>query len=582
MHNPELQLMLYGSDLGSLDPEIEYPGVSIKKVQRVENPNYLFLYLHIAPQTKAGTIELKLLKEGREQLTHAYELREREKGSAQRKGFNSSDVIYLVTPDRFANGDTGNDRIPGMADTLDRGDDYARHGGDLQGIIEHLDYIEKMGFTALWLNPVLENAMDEQSYHGYATTDFYKVDPRYGSNRLYKKLGEEAEKRGIKLIMDIITNHAGSGHWWMQDPPSSDWLHYQDNFRLTNHRRRTLHDPYASRIDRERFVRGWFVPSMPDLNQANPLMADYLIYNSLWWIEYAGLEGIRHDTHPYAGPEFLERWTCRIMEEYPNFNIVGEEWALEPAVLAKWQRGNSLPVDFGSCLPSLMDFPIQSSLIEALTGEISWDSGFIRLYETLTYDYLYPEPFNMVVFPDNHDMDRFYRQVGNDYELFKMGLAYLLTIRGIPQIYYGTEILMSNDKGGSHGNIRSDFPGGWETDRSNAFTGRGLSNKQREAQRFIRKLLNWRKDKPVIHTGKLMQYAPRHDGVYVYFRYNDDKTVMVIFNKAEKEKTLDPGYFHERLEGYAKGTDVITGQSHSLTHGKMQIPSRSVLLLELK
>src|SRR5699024_6732282 len=323
------------------------------------------------------------------------------------------------------------------SDSLNRSDHYGRHGGDIQGIIDHLDYIEEMGFTALWLNPVLENAMPQASYHGYATTDYYKVDPRFGSNALYKKLVKEAEKRDIKVIMDMITNHVGSRHWWMQDPPSKDWFHYQDNFTVTNHRRTVLHDPYASDANKKRFTNGWFVQTMPDLNQNHPLLADYLIYNSLWWIEYAGLKGIRHDTHPYAGQKFMADWTCRIMEEYPDFNIVGEEWSLNPLTIAKWQRGSRIPVDFSSCLPSLMDFPVQASLVDALAKEEDCCSGFVKLYETLSYDYLYPSPQNLVIFPDNHDMNRFYRQINKDYDLFKMGLTYIMTMRGIPQFYYG-------------------------------------------------------------------------------------------------------------------------------------------------
>lgn len=580
MENPQLQLMLYGDDVGQLAPAIDYPGVEIRRVQHVENDNYLFVYLHIDHTARPGTMNIRLNRDGRQQLSYAYTLKAREEGSASREGFNDSDVIYLVTPDRFANGNPANDEVAGYADSLDRSDHYGRHGGDIQGIIDHLDYIERMGFTAIWLNPVLENQMPQSSYHGYATTDYYKVDPRFGSNRLYKKLQEEAEKRGIKLIMDMITNHVGANHWWMSDPPTGDWFHYQGNFKVTNHRRTTLHDPYAADIDKKRFTHGWFVESMPDLNQGNPLLADYLVYNSLWWIEYAGLQGIRHDTHPYAGPEFLQQWTCRIMEEYPNFNIVGEEWGVDPLILAKWQRGSRLPTDFGSCLPSLMDFPIQVSLIESLTEEESWATGFIKVYEKLTYDYLYPNPENLVIFADNHDMDRFFRQVNNDYDLFRMGLTYIMTMRGIPQFYYGTEILMSNEKGGDHGQIREDFPGGWPSDDANAFTGAGLTEDQARAQAFVRKLVNWRKNSPVIYRGQLTQYAPKHDGLYIYFRHNETKTVMVAFNKNDTATPVDTSYYHQMLDGYTRGTDVITGKRYPLD--ELAIPARGALILELQ
>ncbi|WP_440998742.1 glycoside hydrolase family 13 protein [Fodinibius sp. SL11] len=579
MENPELQVMIYGDDIGNLSPAVNYEGIKIKRVQKVENDNYLFVYLDISKDTKPGSFDITLSKDGEQKLSYAYELKEREQNSAQRQGFNSSDVMYLITPDRFANGNPDNDSVAGYADSLDRDDDYGRHGGDIQGIIDHLDYIEEMGFTAMWLNPVKENAMAEASYHGYATTDYYKVDPRFGSNELYKKLSEEAEKRGIKLIMDMIMNHAGSNHWWMDDLPTEDWVHYPDNYQETNHRRTTLHDPYASDIDKKIMTDGWFVKTMPDLNQSNPLLADYLIYNSLWWIEYAGLDGIRHDTHPYAGQEFMAEWTCQIMEEYPNFNIVGEEWSVDPLVLSKWQRGSDKPDNFSSCLPSLMDFPIQTTLVEALNNDENWGSGFVDLYETLSFDYAYANPFNMVIFPDNHDMDRFYRQVNQDLDLYKMGLAYIMTMRGIPQFYYGTELLMSNEKEHDHGQIREDFPGGWENDTKNGFTGEGLSDKQQEAQAFVKKLLNWRKDNPVIHSGELMQYAPKHDGVYIFFRYNEEKSVMIAFNKNEEAMSLDTDYYYERLNGFSTGTDVITGETYKVDD--LEIPSRSVLILEL-
>lgn len=580
MNNPELQILMYGQNIGELTPSLHYEGVSLERVERTGNPNYIFLYLNISDAARPGTFDIILNKAGQHQLSYSYTLKSRESGSAGREGFNSSDAIYLITPDRFANGNPENDNVAGYADSLNRSDDYGRHGGDIQGIIDHLDYIEKMGFTAIWLNPVLENAMPEQSYHGYAITDYYHVDPRFGSNDLYKKLSEEAEKRGIKLIMDMIMNHAGSHHWWMSDPPTEDWVHYQDSIQTTNHRRTTLHDPYAAEIDKKLFTNGWFVPSMPDLNQSNPLLADYLIYNSLWWIEYAGLKGIRHDTHPYAGQEFLQQWTCRIMEEYPHFNIVGEEWGVDPLILAKWQRGSQLPADFESCLPSLMDFPIQTSLIQSLREEESWATGFIKVYEKLSYDYLYPDPGNLVIFADNHDMDRFYRQVKNDFALFKMGLTYIMTMRGIPQFYYGTEILMSNEKGGDHGQIREDFPGGWASDSTNAFTNNGISDKKIKAQKFVKKLVNWRKNTPVIHDGNLMQYAPKHDGVYVYFRYNEDKTIMIAFNKNEESMPVDRSYFSERMNGFSQGTDVITDITYDLDD--LELPARSALILELE
>lgn len=579
MKHSKVQVIMYGENIGGLDVEMNYEGVQLKRIQKTDNPNYLFVYMDITSKARPGKFDILLTKNGETELSYTYELKQRKKGSALREGFNSSDAMYLLFPDRFANGNPKNDSMEGYEDKLDREDDYGRHGGDLQGIIDHLDYIEEMGFTALWLNPVLENAMPEASYHGYAITDFYKVDPRLGDNDLYLELSKEAEKRGIKLIQDMIMNHCGSNHWWMEDPPSDDWVHYQDDYKVTNHRRVVLHDPYVAQSDKELFEKGWFVSAMPDMNQSNPLMADYLVYNSVWWIEHANLGGIRHDTHPYPGQEFMNEWTCHIMEEYPNFNIVGEEWSPDPAVLAKWQRDSRLPVDFASCLPSLMDFPIQIALSEALTEEENWDAGWIKVYEMLANDYLYPHPMDLVIFPDNHDMDRFYRQVGHDFDLWKMGMVYMATMRGIPQIQYGTELLFSNEKHHDHGQIREDFPGGWEGDEVNAFTGENLGDKEKEAKSFLKNILNWRKQSEVIHSGSLMQFTPE-DGVYSYFRYSDNKAVMVIFNKNKEAYSLDMNRFKERTNGYQKGFDAITGKEYPLKN--LEIPARGVLVLDLK
>lgn len=579
MHNPNLQLMLYGNNLGKLTPKIHYKGIEIKRVVRVENDNYLFIYLHILHDTQPGTLDIKLVRNGEIKISYPYKLKKRNKGSAKREGFNNSDVIYLITPDRFANGNPENDNIKGYADKVNRQDDFGRHGGDIQGIINHLDYIRKMGFTAIWLNPILENAMPHGSYHGYAITDYYHIDPRFGNNKLYKKLSREARERGIKLIMDVVTNHAGSNFWMLKDPPSSDWFHHQDHFIQTNNRHTTIGNPYAAKIDQKQYTHGWFWKTMPDWNQSNPLVADYLIENSIWWIEYTGLRGIRVDTYSYNDRDFMKKWTGRIMSEYSNFNIVGEEWASDPAVVAKWQRGNPRPKNFGSYLPSLFDFPLQQALSRALTQKPDWSSGFIQIYNTLADDYLYPNPFNLVIFADNHDMDRFYRQVHHNYKLFKMGITFIMTMRGIPEFYYGDEILMSNKQSENDGQIRSDFPGGWASDTINAFTGQGLSAKQKKVQSFVKKLVNWRDTHPVVQNGKLMMYLPQNK-VFVYFRYNRRKTVMAIFNKANQQRTLNTDRFYERIGNYTKGTDVLSGKTYSLS--RLKVPEQSVLVLVLK
>jgi glycosidase len=579
MQNPMLQLLIYGDRITELQPHIAYKGVSIERVVRVKNPNYVFINLIIKENTTPVSFDINFKKNGKVVEKRNYQLLPREEGSSKRQGFNGSDVIYLITPDRYVNGNPDNDSKSELQEIADREDPDGRHGGDIEGIINHLDYIADLGFTAIWTNPVLENNQPRYSYHGYSITDFYKVDARFGSNGDYKKLGDAASKNGIKLIMDMIFNHCGSDHWWMNDLPASDWINSANNYVRTNHRRTTVQDPYACESDHKKFVDGWFVPTMPDLNQRNPLVATYLIQNSIWWIEYAGLAGIRMDTYSYPDMDFMADWTQRIMEEYPNFNIVGEEWSENPALVAYWQRGKANPNDYTSSLPSLMDFPLQGAIRKGLTEQENGSDGFIKLYEMLANDFLYADPFNLVIFLDNHDMSRFYTQVREDYGLFKLGLAYVLTMRGIPQIYYGTEILMANPESRRHGIIRSDFPGGWKTDTVNAFKSEGLTARQQEAKGYLKKLLNWRKNSSVIHNGKLVHYVPEN-GIYVYFRYKNKKKVMVILNKKEEGQQLDIKRFNEMLEGISKGKDVISDRILNLNEA-LYVPSKTALILEL-
>jgi glycosidase len=577
MEHKQLQILVHGDQISELSPSFSYPNLQLDSVVRTTNQNYLFLYLSLNKATTAGNFDLVFKKGKKEKLRYTFELKQRRENSAQRIGFNSSDAMYLITPDRFANAIPENDEVENLFERKNRQDPYGRHGGDIQGIINHLDYIEDMGFTAIWLNPVLENNHKRSSYHGYSTTDYYKTDERFGSNADYIRLSKEASKRGIKLIMDQIMNHCGLEHWWTEDMPSEDWYHYSTDVKITNHRRTTLHDPYASNEDRRRFEDGWFVTSMPDLNQSNRLLADYLIQNSIWWVEYADLGGIRHDTHPYAGSEFMNDYACRIMQEYPNFNIVGEEWSPNPAVIAKWLKNNTLSEN-QSCLPSLMDFPLHITLLDALRDEESWDKGFMNLYEMLSNDFMYPNPSNLVVFPDNHDIQRFYTLINEDFDLFKTAMIYVASINRIPQIFYGTEYLAVSPGEKHDGRIRSDFPGGWEGDTVNAFTGVGLSNQQLEAQNFTRKVFNWRKNNTVIHSGSLKHFAPEN-GVYVYFRYNADKTVMVVLNKNKENITLNTERFKEVISEYTAGTDIITKRKYELN--QLELPARTSLLLEL-
>ncbi|HAG16112.1 MAG TPA: alpha-amlyase [Bacteroidales bacterium] len=578
MQHPQLQILVHGDKIGELNPSISYPNLRLDSIVQTSNSNYLFLYLSLNENTKAGSFDLIFSKEKKEIIRYGYELKPRDPNSKNRIGFNNADAMYLITPDRFANAIPENDNNPTLSETANRNNPQGRHGGDIQGIINHLDYIQKMGFTALWVNPVLENNHKKTSYHGYSTTNYYQVDARFGSNEDYVRLSEEAAKKGIKLIMDQIMNHCGLEHWWTTDLPEKNWYHYPDKIQYSNHRRTTLNDPYASQSDRQLFEDGWFVASMPDLNQSNRLLADYLIQNSIWWVEYANLGGIRHDTHPYSGKEFMAEYACRIMQEYPNFNIVGEEWSPNPAVLAKWLNGKYNADGFKSCLPSLMDFPLHMALIKALIEEESWDKGWINLYEMLSNDFLYPNASNLVIFPDNHDMSRFYTQIGEDFDLYKTGLIYVATIARIPQIFYGTEYLASSPGERDDGKLRSDVPGGWIGDKTNAFSGEGLSEKQKEAQDFMLKLLNWRKENPVIHSGKLVHFSPEN-GIYVYFRFDSDKKIMIILNKNKEDKLLNLNRFDEIIGPCAKGMDILTEQDFDLKN--FLLKSRQSYILEL-
>lgn len=581
MQHPALQLMVYGDHIADSRVHLTYPGVSLVSVESVENPNYLFINLQIDEDTRPGTFTIEFTDSDGAASTYAYQLKERNPGSAEREGFNNSDVMYLLMPDRFANGDPGNDIVPGMReDIVDRTDKTGLHGGDLRGIIDHLDYIHEMGFTAVWFNPFLENNMDRTSYHGYSTTDFYKVDPRYGSNEQFRELTSIAAEMDIKIIMDMIFNHIGSRHWWMEDLPTGDWINGYPDFTISSHVRTVNQDRYASEYDRKRMVDGWFVPSMPDLNQRNKFLANYLIQNSIWWIEYAGLAGIRMDTYPYPDKEMMAEWNKRVLKEYPDFNIVGEEWSLNPGLVSYWQKGQTNHDGYDGEIPSMMDFPLQSALSESLTEEEGWNTGWKKLYDALANDFLYPDPNNLVIFPDNHDMPRFFMQVGMDTDLYKLGIIYILTTRGIPQIFYGSEVLMTHEESNHHGHIRKDFPGGWAGDDVNAFTGQGLTEDQQEIQEFFRKLLNWRKQHVVIHTGRLIHYVPEN-GVYVYGRYNDQNRVMVLLNKTGEKARLDPVRFRELIGQSTSGTDVITGAEVDLT-GKIIVPAKTGLVLELK
>ncbi len=563
----DLQLLVKGKDISAYTPEIDYPGISIEKVNKAKSPNYLFIDLKLNSDTKPGSFTIVFDVKGKKKLKFEYTLKERTKEGKEYLGFDSSDVIYLITPDRFANSNPDNDIVQGLKETaIDRKDDYARHGGDIQGISDHIDYISDMGFTAIWSCPLLTNDMDNSSYHGYAITDLYQIDPRFGTLQDYTDLSAKATEKGVKLIMDQVANHCGIEHWWMKDLPFEDWINHQSKFEAgektiySNHRRTTNQDIYASKIDAIGMTDGWFVDSMPDLNQNNPFMATYLIQNSIWWIETAQLGGIRQDTYPYPDKVFMSNWAGAIMNEYPNFSIVGEEWSYNPLLVGYWQQGANNHDGYESNLKSTMDFPMQRKIVEALQEDEKWDKGLVKIYEGLSNDFHYPSPKDIMIFPDNHDMDRIHTQFNEDPVLTKMALAYLLTLPRIPQLYYGTEILMQNSaKPGDHGLIRTDFPGGWEGDTVNAFSGEGLSASEFDMQKYLRTLLQFRKNSTTIHEGRTVHFSPK-DGVYVMFRVTDNNVVVLILNKNEESYDLDLSKFKEMGLEDKPLQNVITGQ----------------------
>jgi glycosidase len=579
MKDPRLQLLVHGPKVAELEPAIDYAGVTITGIERVANPNYLFINLTVAPDTRPGTVRIDFRRKGRTVATRDYPLAAREPGSAGRKGFGPEDVIYLVMPDRFANGDPSNDTVKGLQDGLDRSEPFGRHGGDLQGIVNHLDYVADMGFTQLWLNPVLENAQRSITYHGYAITDFYKVDPRLGTNESYRQLSAEARKRGIGLIKDVVLNHCGSEHWWMRDLPAPDWFNMGGKFVPTHHVREAVQDPHAAEVDRVDFTDGWFVETMPDMNQRNPYLATYLIQNTLWWVEYAGLSGLRIDTYPYSDRAFLTEWSRRVMEEYPGLNVVGEEWSGSPVTVSYWQRGRNPPDGYVSYLPSLFDFPLHEAVLQGLKEKEDWGTGMRRIYRVLAVDALYPDPYNLVVFPDNHDVNRMFTVLDDRADLQRMAVTFFATIRGIPQVFYGTEILMASPGPKNDGVIRSGFPGGWAGDARSAFTGKGLSAAERSMQDYTRQLLQWRRTASAIHDGKLTHYVP-FEGVYVYFRHNDAQKVMVILNNSDESRTVGTQRFGETIGTATRGTDVLSKQGHELAKG-ITVPGRSATILEL-
>ena len=584
MKNAKLQLMVYGEGVGKAQVSTAWPGVRIDSVMRLDSPNYLLVYLDLS-DAKAGNMPL-VFTQGKQKSTINYRLREREMSGEQRRGFSNADVLYMLMPDRFASSGTKKHPMPGLNTyRVDRSQPSLRHGGDLEGIRQHLDYFTQLGVTALWFTPVLENNTPDENthstYHGYATTDYYRVDPRFGTNDDYRRLINDAHAKGLKVVMDMIFNHCGITHPWIKDMPSHNWFNrpdYKNNYLQTSYKLTPVLDPYASKVDMAETVDGWFVPSMPDLNQRNPHVLRYLIQNSIWWIETVGIDGIRMDTYPYADREAMAKWMARINQEYPNFNTVGEAWVTEPAYTAAWQKDSKLS-NMNSNLKSVMDFAFFERINQAKEEETDgWWNGLNRIYNSLVYDYLYPNPSSVMAFIENHDTDRFLGN-GNDTLALKQALALLLTMNRIPQLYYGTEVLMKGTKEKTDGNVRKDFPGGFSGDKQNAFTAEGRTKEQNAMFVWLSRLLHWRKGNDVITQGRQTHFIP-FNGIYVLARTLDKRRVLTIMNGTSKSATMPVARYAEVIGDAHEAHDVLTGRTINLQND-IKLAPRATLVLEL-
>ena len=593
MKNSTLQLMVYGKDIREAEVTTDYPGVSVERLVKLDSPNYLLVYLNLS-QAQPGTMTLTFKQSGKTKKVK-YELRKREMAGADRKGFTNADVLYMLMPDRFSSGKTDNDQIKGMREYKnDRNEPSLRHGGDLEGIRQHLDYFNELGVTALWFTPVLENDSPDRynkqsTYHGYATTDYYKVDPRFGSNDEYRRLADEAHQHGLKIVMDMIFNHCGFDHPWVSDIPSKDWFNtdewlennpegkHNEKYLQTSYKLTPVMDPYASEIDMKETVDGWFVPTMPDLNQRNEHVMTYLIQNSIWWIETVGIDGIRMDTYPYADRDGMARWMKELDDEYPNFNTVGETWVTEPGYTAAWQKDSKVNKK-NSYLKSVMDFTFFDRFNQARHEETDgWWQGYNRVYNGLVYDYLYPNPSYVMAFLENHDTDRFLGN-GCDTLALKQGLALLLTMNRTPQLYYGTEILMNGTKAVTDGYVRQDFPGGFPGDKRNAFTREGRTDAENAMFDWCSKLLHWRQGNDLVIKGKQTQFIP-WKGVYVLARTYQGRSVMTILNGTSKPANFEIKRYAEIIGSHTSATDVITGQKVNLT-SDIALSPRQALIIE--
>lgn len=580
MHNPELQIMFYGKNIAQYQASVSND-VVIKNVVKTENPNYIFVTIdtkNIPPSDFVFSFKNK----NKVAFTKKYTLKNRRLNSAQRKSFDASDMMYLIMPDRFANGNPNNDSNASLNEKANRSLPGGRHGGDIQGIINHLDYLQELGVTALWSTPLCEDNDKGYSYHTYGQSDVYRIDPRYGTNEEYLKLSSEMKKRGMKLIKDYVTNHWGAEHWMFKDLPTYDWFHQFPGYAQSNYRMTTQFDTNASAIDTKYCMDGWFVTSMPDLNQSNPLVLKYITQNAIWWIEYADLDGFRVDTYSYNDKVAIAKWTKAITDEYPNFNIVGEVWMHDQAQMSYWQKDSPISAiqSYNSNLPSVMDFTLHDAFGNVFYEDnASWNDGMIKVYDNFTNDFLYANPNNLLTFVENHDTGRFNHIYKNDFKKYQMAMTLLATVRGIPQIYYGSEIGMAGDKGKGDADIRQDFPGGWEDDANNAFTKSGRTVEQSKFYDFTAKLFQWRKNKSVVHFGKMTHYIPENN-VYVYFRHNDTETVMVVINNSAEVKSIKTSRFQENIKTFISGKDVLSGKSVDIKN-QISLEGKSVLILEL-
>jgi glycosidase len=582
MKNPRLQILFYGKEAGKCRISLKPGQTAIKllRITKTANPDYLFADVEIGKDAKTGNC-LFLLENGKDRKEIAYPLKARSDMAEGAAGFDASDVLYLIMPDRFANANPANDSPEGYLEKSDRNKPSGRHGGDLQGIENHLDYLKNLGISTLWLNPILENNQPEFSYHGYAITDYYKVDGRFGQLEDYKRLIRKCHESGLKMVQDMVANHIGTEHYWVKSIPDTGWIHYAGQpYTSCNFRIETIADPHAAASDRKKMTDGWFDRHMADLNQQHPLLATYLIQNTLWWIAETGIDGIRMDTWPYNDKDFLSRWCREVLQEFPKFSIVGEIWVEQPSFTSYFTEGIKNQDGYQPSLPSCTDFPFYFALTKGLQEKGNWDSGLIRLFQTLSQDFLYKDAARNLVFASNHDLSRFITTQGGDFRKHIQAMGIILTMRGIPQLYYGDEFALAGD-GSQHSNVRLDFAGGWTGDSINHFQTGQLTGRTDTAFRFLQNLLRWRKTSEAITKGNFIHYLPE-DNVYVYFRKAEKELVMVVVNGNPQPKTLKLDRFPELQQSEGKALEIIEKKSIDLRSGELKVDAQGIILLEIK